>query len=48
MLALNLEVIHSIGEGFALNCPSDHYPFIIDKKSTDSVLSFNHSRATLT
>ena len=48
ILFLNLGDFHSTDKVLALNCPSDHHPFIIDKKSTESVLCFSHSAVTFT
>ena len=47
MLFLNLEVFHSTDAYLVLNYPSDHHPFIIVIKSTDSFFCFSHSRVTL-
>ena len=46
-LFLNMEVFHSADAYLALNCPSDHHPFIIVRKSTASFFCLSHSTVTL-
>ena len=48
MIFLNFEVLYYVSEGFDLNFPSYHHPFMIDKKSTHSILLCNHFGVTLT
>ena len=46
-LFLNLEVFHSADADLALNCPLDHHPFIMVRKSTNSFFFLIHSGVTL-
>ena len=45
-LFLNLELFHSVDTDLALNCPLDHHPFIMVKRSSDSLFYFSHSDVT--
>ena len=46
-LFLNLEFFHSVDADFTLNCPLNHHPFIIVRKSADSFFFLSHSGVTL-